>query len=372
MKQGLKSSLVLTTTLVLVANCKSRSEKPPRKKQPATKARVDQRPRPPEPRPAKPRTPQGARPRAEGPLSKKQRDIFWGSPSERAPRKRAREGHYWVGNEWELYLYRDHLKNLGGGYVGVGSDQAYLFIGWMRPSFSWLVDYDEEVVDLQWVHHAFFRKAETPEAFVHFWSTRSKKQAVKIITEVYQQHPRLKAFLRVYRRAQPFVSPRLRRVRRAMSQRKIPCFLTDPAMYRYVAKSIEDGRVRPMVADLRGPKGLVGVGESARKLGVPIRAFYLSNAEEYWKRFPKQYIANVFALNYDEKSLILRTRTRSREQSTYNYHVQPAENFKAWLRSPAGYRVTRIKARQLKKVKNAGLFLADIEPPAPRKPRPRR
>ena len=90
------------------------------------------------------------------PLPKAQKEIFWGSPEDAKPRvlggvtKKQYNRHYVTSNEGHLDLFYPTLKNLGGGYAGVGTDQAYLFIGWQRPTLAWLTDYDPVVGS---VHH---------------------------------------------------------------------------------------------------------------------------------------------------------------------------------------------------------------------------
>jgi hypothetical protein len=376
MNRRTKILLAAMIPLAFFPYCKRKEpDKParPEPRKPAKPPEPKPRTKPPDrPRPAEPPRVEPRKPRTDpGPLTKEQRKIFWGSPAERAPRKRAREAHFYVGNENELFLFQPYLKDLGGGYAGVGTDQAYLFIGWMRPEFSWLTDYDQAVVDLHWVHHAFFRKARTPHEFVELWSKTSAVEAEKTINERYAKHPRLKWFLRVYRKAQPEVHPRLRKVRRVMRKNGVDSYLTSRKIYRFVVKSIRRKRIRPMVADLRGPTSLKGVGEASRKLGVPVRLFYPSNAEEYWRWFPDGYRKNVLALNFDSKSIVIRTMTRSREKSQYTYHVQPALNFAAWIKLRRIGRIHQFKRRMVKRIRNAELFIADQPPPPGRKWQPR-
>jgi hypothetical protein len=65
--------------------------------------------------------------------------VFFGSPEDPKPAHRARDSHYWVGNECALHGFYQDIKGLGGGYIGIGSDQAYLLLGWARPRLAWLI-----------------------------------------------------------------------------------------------------------------------------------------------------------------------------------------------------------------------------------------
>ena len=50
-----------------------------------------------------------------------------------------------------------------------------------------------------------------------------------------------------------------------------------------------------------------GIADAARRMGVPVRIIYFSNAEEYFKAYTPAFRNNVTALPADEKSLVLRT-----------------------------------------------------------------
>ena len=74
-----------------------------------------------------------------GPLTAADKKAFWGSLEDPVPAKRNAKSkdkenkHFLYCDERGLHVFYPHIKDLGGGYMGVGSDQAYLFIGWQRP-----------------------------------------------------------------------------------------------------------------------------------------------------------------------------------------------------------------------------------------------
>ena len=71
-----------------------------------------------------------AEPRAPSPASATQREILLASPEDPEPEirggivKALEDVSYIVGNEWSLDAFRPAIAELGGGYVGVGPDQA--------------------------------------------------------------------------------------------------------------------------------------------------------------------------------------------------------------------------------------------------------
>lgn len=292
------------------------------------------------------------------PLSAKQKSIFEGSPEDPAPEvrggmnKRLSDLHYVVGNEHSLNAFYEDIKDKGGGYVGVGTDQAYLIIGWQKPSFVWLTDYDPAVKVVHQINMAMFAAAPTPKAFYAMWETENAEEAYDAIDAAFPDDDYakdLKAFFRKYRR---ITHLRHYRVRRAMQKAEVPSYLKEQEQYDTVRQLVLAGRMRPMVVDLTDDEGIAGIGAAAMKLKVPIRALYLSNAEEYWEIYPAQYRDNIMGLPLDEDSMLLRTKVY-REIMDYVYIVQPLENYRAWLCSPAGENVYDV--------------IGELDPPDPEK-----
>jgi len=249
--------------------------------------------------------------------------------------------HYLVGNEWHLGLFAAPLAALGRGgiYAGVGSDQAYLFIGWLQPDWALLTDYDEWVVALHAVYGAFFTEAKDRKAFYALWTPEGSEAGRSVLGRVLPRTERGKLALRLYKQYRERVRIRLAKVRDGLKRDKVASFLTDDAQYDAVRARVVAGRVVARRVDLRGKKGLAGVGEAARALGLPIRAVYLSNAENYWP-FSKQYRDNVKGLPFDDRSLLIRTVSTWNANFDYRYNLQLALEYADWVSRPwvRGYR----------------------------------
>jgi len=270
------------------------------------------------------------------PLTADEVAIFDGAPLDPVPRKldatRADlEGrHYLWCDEANLQLWYPHIKDLGGGYMGVGSDQAYLFIGWMKPRFAWLTDYDPWITWLHRSYAAFFAEAKTPDDFYALWSNGKAKSSRALLERVYADDPERKRIVFVFRQARRVVHRRLRRLRKKMKRVDVPSYVTDQAQYDFVRAMVANGRVNPRRVNLLAAAGMKGVAEEARQLGVPIRVLYMSNAESYW-RYGKRFRENVAAQPFDERSLILRTVASKNVNDDYHYNMQPGLNFQRWL-----------------------------------------
>ncbi|MCO4762077.1 MAG: hypothetical protein KC502_11270 [Myxococcales bacterium] len=289
---------------------------------------------------------------AISPLSAKDDKIFRSSPEDPPTKEllgvaEAFVGkHYMAGDEWNMELFLPHVANLGGAYVGVGSDQSYLFMGWQKPELVFQMDYDPWVVDLHAAYHLIFREAKTPDEFMSWWSRARSKELKKMLNAKLPPKKRSE-IVRVVWLNKANVRARLRMLRRAMKKRKVACFLTDQGQYSFVRDMIIAGRVRTLSANLLDDEGVVGIGAVLKKLGVPVRLLYLSNAETYW-RYSKQFRKNMWALPHDEKSVVLRTTGSWSINKDYRYYVQPLGKFHEWLKRGWVYKVhMMIKRRKL-------------------------
>jgi hypothetical protein len=270
------------------------------------------------------------------PLTDAQRTIFWSFGEDAEPEvldtvMEENEGqHFLYSDELHLYNFQPRMADLGGMYVGVGSDQAYLFIGWQKPTLAVLADYDPWISALHRSYLAFFERAETRDAFRTWWSPDSVELAQQTLREEYAGREDLDLILSVYRTARGQVNRRLGAISRMASI--TPTFMSDDAQFNYVRNLILAGRVRPVVGNLLDSPGYINIGEAARQLGVPVRNVYTSNAEDYWG-YSGQFRDNMRALPFDEQSIITRTRATKPRNQDYRYQQQPALNFVRWLDS---------------------------------------
>lgn len=232
---------------------------------------------------------------------------------------------YLTGNEHHLDAFAERLGEArGGGYIGVGADQAFLMIAWADPELAWVIDYDADVVAIHRIHLIFLRAADTPEQFFELWSREGNARARELLHADRDALALYQSNLRV-------IHNRLEQLRSAPG---VPNYLTDADLYQRVHALALADRIRPMVGDLLGSIGLQGIADASRELGVPIRVLYLSNAEEYWPEYPEQFRANIAALPWHEDAVILRTVLTWSRNGDYAYNLQSADNFQAWLSRP--------------------------------------
>ncbi len=271
--------------------------------------------------------------------------IFWGSPEETLKPTRWDSGDTTVSNEARLELLTQHARDLGGGYVGVGSDQNFVLAAWAKSEWIWMMDFTRIVVAANKVHLAFLREAATPEDFRKLWLKSHEKQALALIKASYETAPDYSFLVRAYRQARSFQTQRFAFMDRVTKARGYSIWLTDQAQYQHIRGLAQKRRIRPLGGDLNGTVTLRGIGEAARKMGVPIRIFYPSNAEEYTVFWPykESFRANLRSLPVDERSVVLRTISIRRHKLPwaagwegvsrvgFHYNKQPLGAFQQWL-----------------------------------------
>ena len=270
------------------------------------------------------------------PLPEAQRSMFFGS-AEDPPAKELfgineefAGRHYLAGDEWNMELFKPFIEGKGGAYVGVGSDQSYLLMTWQRPELVFQMDYDPWVVIVHGLYHRFFLAAKDKDDLISFWAAPSKDRVTELLTKEVSDEAKRKDMLQIWKIARGNIHTRLKMLQRTMRKRNVPTFVTDDEHFQFVVESIRAGRVRALSANLLDKTGMLGIGEISRKMGVPVRVLYLSNAETYWP-YSKEFRANIRGLHHDATGVVLRTTGSWSINKDYRYYVQRIELFAAWL-----------------------------------------
>ena len=271
-----------------------------------------------------------------GPIDGPLRELIWGDFEDDIPevlnatREDLEGRHYLTCDELNLHIWYEQVRGIGGAYAGVGSDQAYTFIGWMRPQVAWLTDYDPWVRTTHKIYRTAFENSANIEEFRAFWSDDQQDASWALLEAQWSEDIDFRFMRRVWGDWGPRIERRLRRYRRILNEAEIPSFLTDEETYTFVRDFVMSGRTRSLLANLLDDTALTTIGDISREIDVPIRVFYLSNAEDYWD-YPDQFRTNFQSLHFDEQSLILRTNASKRRNGDYRYCSQPALNFQQWL-----------------------------------------
>ena len=270
--------------------------------------------------------------------------------------------HYPSSNENRIDLFYDSVKNLGGGYVGVGTDQNFTFIAWARSEYAFLMDFDPVVVGINRIHLHFIDISPDYKTFRNLWIRKDKRASLKIIRDHFQKDPDYATIIKAYyiatgTHAWSPVPERLRTLERLTRRHKLKTFVDQPADYDYIRTLVKQGRIRAVPGNLNGTKTFMSINDAVRSLGVPIRVLYTSNAEDYFRSYTKEFRQNICDMPVDEKGLLIRTcSVRAKYMGfpegelipakPYHYNVQPLTNMQEWMKIGSIRRVTDLLGKR--------------------------
>lgn len=279
-----------------------------------------------------------------GPLSDAEKAALAGIKADPPPKEIIRNSHYWISNEYRHDLFQPHATDLGGIFVGVGTDQNYLMAGWAKPEVLILMDFDTAIPRIHRAYAIAFEQAATPEAFVAFWEEQNAAAVLERLAADFGDAQDGKRTVQAFRTARPLIQRRLARTLRDYGKRGIKTFLDDADQYAWLKALWANDRVIAIRGDLTADVCMQSIGAAAKAMNLPVRGVYMSNAPQYFD-FSPQFRANMQALPFDERSVMLHTLTRGKfgyADGYYHYNVQPGLNFQDWMANSRYRKLTQI------------------------------
>lgn len=253
--------------------------------------------------------------------------------------------HYPISNERRIDLFMDSIRNLGGGYIGVGSDQNFSFIAKARSQYAWLMDFDPIVIAVNKIHVYFFQLAHNYIQFKHLWMNRNDKEAWGYVEKKFKDSadfPMIKRAWKISHRAYGGVGDRLEELDLMAKRFNLKTFSNSLEEFDYLRNLALNNRIVVVPGDLKGNISMNKISNTARSLRIPIRVLYLSNAEEYL-RYPQNLRQNILNLPVDYSSLVVRTVSVNAKSLGYpdgekfpsipfHYNIQPLTNLQEWMK----------------------------------------
>lgn len=252
-------------------------------------------------------------------------------PSESIPTPKE---FYYRSNEWRHDLLVEPLRGVGGALVCVGSDQCYTLAALAGAELIFAMDYDGR---LQFVHALYailVPASESPDALIARFAPENQADTLALLEKELDGSPRKARLLRMFRSLRVDWYPYLQRVAARSIEGRDGSWLTTQALYDHVRSLFRAGRIVSRAGDLTGETTLRAIGKVARELGVPVRVFYMSNAEQFFPYTPA-FRQNVAELPADERSIVVRTlrdkRLPNARGDKWHYIVQELVDFQERL-----------------------------------------
>ncbi len=277
---------------------------------------------------------------------KQQHAIFSSTPEEDVEPTKWEIGNTIISNEDRLELFKNHIADIGGGYVGLGGTQNFLLSSWANSEWVWLVDFTKRVVTANMLHIAFLKQADTPEKFRALWSKTSSRAVAEIIDKEFSGNPEIDYIKKTWKIGLGYIPWRFRNLDRVTKKYKYTIWLNDQKYYDRIRNLALSGKIIARKGNLNGTITIRGIADAAKKMNVPIRLVYLSNAEEYIPSYSDNFKKNFTALPSDSRSMLLRTISFQKfkypwapdsEISTdkgFHYNVMPLSLFQEYLSKP--------------------------------------
>jgi hypothetical protein len=251
---------------------------------------------------------------------------------------------YFTPNESQNYQFAPYIRNLGGGYAGVAADANYSYIAAARSRFVWLFDFDVNINALHRIIRAMVLESPTVAEFLQKFEKKNNKLALEILEKYYKDRDDLDFIQQVYRNNFASLSKHYKASAAPDKKQGEFGWLRFAENYRYIRLLYTQDRITIVPGDMLKDKSMRSIGKSARALGVPIRVYYPSNAEEFWNYTynDSNYKKNILSLPFDEASITFRSVHEYPWHPTYrkgfkgfwHYVVHGAYNYQKRLLLP--------------------------------------
>lgn len=233
---------------------------------------------------------------------------------------------YFTPNESQNYMFAPYIRNLGGGYAGVAADANYSYIAVARSRFVWLFDFDVNINALHRIIRAMMLESETIPQFLARFNKKNQKESLEIIAKYYSDRSDLDFIQQVFRNNCDALGKHYQRSAAPDPKQGEFGWLKFADHYRYIRLLYQQDRITIVPGDMLKDKSMRSIAKSARAIGVPIRVYYPSNAEEFWDYSTNNsnYKKNILSLPFDEASITFRS------VHEYPWHPAHRKGFKGF------------------------------------------
>lgn len=259
--------------------------------------------------------------------------------------------HYPASNERRIDLFWNVIDSLGGGYLGVGTDQNLSFAARAKSEWIFLVDFDPEIVKVNRVHIFFLKNSQNYTEFKNFWNRKNRDSTLKyLVDKAGNEFSDLEIGLNIGLKPGIGVPERLQELDYMEKNFSLKTFSSKEEDFQFLRKRALENKIIAVNGDLTGPVTLKDISKSVSQTGLTINVFYTSNAEEYFK-FPPNFRENIKSMPISEKSVLIRTITAGAKSMGYpdgekypdsfpfHYNYQKIGNLKKWMDYPKEFNI---------------------------------
>ncbi|MCB1158135.1 MAG: hypothetical protein KDK45_11585, partial [Leptospiraceae bacterium] len=169
--------------------------------------------------------------------------------------------HYPISNEMRIDLFMKPIENIGGGYIGVGTDQNLSFIAKARSEFAYLMDFDPVIVRVNKIHILFLKTAPTYPEFLKLWSFSNNKASYELIKKEFEAGSDFNLINQAWKIAATKVGvpSRLKDLNYMTKRFGLQSFHNVEKEYAYLHELAKKGRIQAIPGDLTGKKTMQAI-----------------------------------------------------------------------------------------------------------------
>ncbi len=231
--------------------------------------------------------------------------------------------HFLIGNEFRHDLFYMYIRDRGGAYIGIGSEQNYSLIAAAQAEQAYIMDIDGRVLELHRLFALLVVASGTPAEFIGRFSEHAAGDTEALLAREHDVAERIKFFRSVRRD--------MHRHLHAVAKRNYPTWLSEQHMYQHVRGLFSAQRITIVPGNLQGVTTIGAIARDARERGIPVRTIYLSNAEDSLTHHAR-FFANLRTLAGVSETIILRTLYREDWQAAdglWSYQAQTLRDLAA-------------------------------------------
>ncbi len=213
---------------------------------------------------------------------------------------------YIITNEYRHYQLAPYAKNLGGAYVGVAAEANYSLIAHAQSRYAWLFDFDIVIVRLHMNIKALVKMATNRQEFIRFFAPGRSEEVHRILAREYPGHPDMDGLKGVYDKFREKLYEHYQSIAIPDAAFGDYGWLRNDSAYQYIRTMFLQDRIVIIPGDMLKDKTMRSIAAAARKINIPIRIYYPSDAEEHYV-FNDSYKKNVTSLPFDDASIAIRS-----------------------------------------------------------------
>lgn len=249
-----------------------------------------------------------------------------------------------VSNEIRIDLFRESIEDVGGSYIGVGTDQNFSFAAWANSDYVFLMDFDRLAIYINRVHIFFFSISPSFEEYKDLWAVKNRKNTYRLLKERFGKEADFKYYEYAFNRGMSSgkISQRFRDYDYMTRRFNLESIHNSPKYYNRIHNLAKKNRIYSVPGSLLGNHTMESIATAIHDLNSSLNVIYFSNAEDYFQ-YGDDFNRNILIQPIGKKGYVIRTAQMKMQpaggnpiakdyaEDEFHYNVQSLSGFKKYL-----------------------------------------